>query len=138
MSESTLHQGVSGTAAFAKNKPAREQGEGDRDPQITHTAASCFFLLAESTIASCSFFFFSFLKEIKCKRYVSTALKLRFRHVFQCYDSHSNCNSTSLHILLQGIKINIALYTAEYITQHSEILEQFENSIRLCLLQALE
>lgn len=61
-------------------------------------------------------FFFSFLKEIKCKRYVSTALKLRFRRVFQCYDSHSNCNSTSLHILLQGIKINITLYTAEYIT----------------------
>lgn len=103
---------------FAKNKPVRKQGECDRDPQITHTGITWFFLLAKSTTASrsFSFFSFSFLKEIKCKRYVSTALKLSFRHVFQCYDSPSNCNSTSLHILLQGIKINITLYTAEYIT----------------------
>lgn len=62
MAESTLHWGVSGTAAFAENKPVREQGDCDRDPQITHTGVSWFFLLAKSTTASCSFsFFFLFL-----------------------------------------------------------------------------
>lgn len=101
--------GVSAAAAFAINKPETEI-------YTLEYLGSFYWQSQQQPVVPSPLFFFSFLKEIKCKRYVSTALKLRFRHVFQCYDSHSNCNSVSLHILLQDIKINITLYTAEYIT----------------------